>query len=68
MSIKVHGVVVGPHQTPDEEDDEVWTMVVTAEVNKEVYYDFALSSDSLDWLYSIEKWCGSHTEPFVIEE
>lgn len=67
VPINIHGVVIGPHTTPDMDEDE-YVMVVIAVVNGQMHYDFELYSDSLDWMYEVQKWCSSSVEPYVIGE
>ena len=35
-------------------------------LNGQMHYDFELYSDSLDWMYEVQKWCSSSVEPYVI--
>lgn len=65
MSIKIYGVVEGPHTRPDMEDGE-YVMVVTATVDGQMYYDYEIYSEDFNYLYNTQNHCISSTEPYIV--
>ena len=65
--IDIYGIVQGPHTTPEMEDGE-YVMIVVANVEGEMYYDFEIYSDDFNWMYEVQKHCISKMEPYEIKE
>ena len=62
MKIKIHRVVQGPH----EDEDGDLNILALLEFEDGTVGEDHIYGD-LDFLYSIQKWCSSNIEPYILD-
>ena len=67
--IKVHSVVVGPHEVPETRDTGYKCMICVVEFSDgQVDHNFELFSNDFNWMYQLETHTKTKMEPYEIEE